>query len=1262
MRIGVALAAALAGAACFAQSSSTLTGQITDQTELIIPGVRITVAGVDNGVRSQTVSDSDGRYLFSGLPPATYTITVELEGFKKTTSRATKVDSGATVRVDLTLIPNDSRQVVEVNADPPLVETDISMVSATVTQKEIESLPIASRNVLDLALTVPGVGGDPGEDEGGIFMDVPTAGAGLIMSGGRAGSSAILADGANATSVGIGRATVTFSPDTIQEIQVIPSTFSARYGSSGGGVIQKVSRAGTNRIRGSLYWYHRNPFLHARQFNRPIEPEERRNEAGLTLSGPIVIPKLYNGRQKTFFFLSVEPKRWFDAIDIYDRFPTQAERQGDFRNSYVAPGQTRPLLYQQVRCTPSPTDCRQLVPMHRPSTTAQYPLFSANDPDPTKRGYVIPKAYFDPLVLKILEDVPLPNMDYDAQGMNYFGTRGVNGGSDRWNLKIDHNITPKNRISGRYTEVPNLADRYRVSKENLFFSYQSDRSLTRQFQFSDAWSVTPRSVNEFRAAYTYSDYSRTAPGELASFNYTKEKFGLPNATDWGYPEFRSGFGTYGLQGGSLGTYVEHQYQIADDFTLIRGRHTFSVGTDWRLLMSNAKSSGGGLRDLCCGLYDWAAAQTNSGNNNTPGGTGGWRFGAFLLGVPNTIDLRSILIPYYYRWKVGSAYIQDDFKVRRNLTLNYGVRWQYNSPRSEKFNRQAAVDFDHPVELRDAEGDLRTITFNYLYSGFGDRSIYLEPLHKLNFEPRFGFAWSPRIFGLKDRRMVLRGGYGISHSPTTGRGRDPIPDFGAGAARSWNYVRWSGNNALPRTQTVNPGFLAGIGRNIPVLRGDPFVLQIPETGVLCHNCPPRDVRVPAGALVAFSNTSASPYIQTWNLTAETQMPGNMVLSVIYMGQKGTHLYSPLIGINNPDPILYQDLLDEGIDPNEAVEDPFGREDNAGNLITTTRVNLLRPIPTAGDVNLAGLTNSNSIYHSGSISLDRRYSKGLMYRVNYTWAKSIDTTSDGNLSGGNVFLWGATRVQNAEDLRSNRAVSLFDTRHRLNFTLIWDLPLGKRRRFLKEGKLNQAAFSNWTVSALGSIVSGLPFAPYMGDANGIPNGASGAERIRPDIVPGVPLVNPRWSKNVANDVPYFNPEAFARPTFGHLGTAARTLDYARNPWKHTLNASLLRDLRPFENQRRYFQFRAEFYNILNHTTFIVPGGDTTSRIFSSAPPVCRTCLSLAGPMPYLVGLGRADFPINTRENLLAANYNQNFGKLWRDRNGKGRVIQLALKFIF
>lgn len=1250
-----------------AQSTGTITGAVTDQLQAAIPGVKITLTAVGTGTRIAAVTNDSGNYTAASLQPVEYIVSAELEGFKKAASKPVKVTPGSAAQVNIVLVPLDAKQVVEVSADPPAIETQISMVSNTVSQKELESMPLASRNVLDLAMTIPGVMGDPGSDEGGIFLDVPSSGSGLNISGGRAGSSAIMADGANATSLGIGRATITFSPDTIQEMNIITSTFSAKYGNSGGGVVQTVSRAGTDTYRGTAYWYHRNPFFAARQFNRPIPAQARRNEEGVTFSGPVWIPKLYKGRGRTWFMVAVEPKQWFDQIDIYDRFPTVEERNGDFRNTWVAPGQVRPKLHQAVRCAPTPQSCQQLLPLHRPSSTAEYPLFSANDPDPSKRGYVIPKNMMDPLALKILEEVPLPNIPFNAQGQNYFGTRGVDGRSRRYMVKVDHNFTPKHRFSSTYRQVPNLSDRFRTSKENYFFSFASDQSITKQGLVNHTWTMSPAAVNEMRASYTFFDSSRTPPGDLAVTNYTKEKFGLPNALSYGYPQFTAGFGTYGLNNGGvngLGQYIEHQYQFSDDFSIVKGKHTLQTGFDYRLGMMNVKSSG--LAYMCCGQYNFAATQTNSGNANTPGGTGGLTFASFLLGVPNGINLRNVLIPYYYRWSNMAAYFQDDWKIKRNLTLNLGMRWQFNSPRWEKWNRQATFDYYNPKELLDNEGDLAGFTFDYLYAGYEGRSRYLEKAFYKNFEPRVGWAWQPAWMPLRRRHLVLRGGYGISHPPITSRGRDPIPDFGVAAAGAWGFLRWQSNTAAPaRTQSEDPRYTITIGRNRPAMTLNPLTVQIPENGRLCVGCRgTQDSRVPAGARVLFANDSKSQYIQTWNLTTQFEAPGALVVSMSYLGQKGTYLLSPLIGINNPDPILFAELLDEGGDPTELIEDPFGRVDAAGNPLQRPRVDYLRPNPLAGDVNIAGRTDSNSIYHAGTLSVDRRMA-GFGIRANYTWAKSIDTSSDASLNSPQLYPWSLSRLQNARDLKANRSVSTFDSRHRVNVAITnWDIPIGRRKRFGGNiGRKTNLLVGDWSISGNFFVQSGLPWAIYLGnsDTNGVPGATGGAERVRPNMMLGVPMRNPRWSKQVANDVPYINPEAFARPGYGEIGNAPRTLDYFRLPWRFSSNASLIKEIRPWREGRRYFTLRGEFYNVTNTVMFNIATGGTSEAMFSAQPALCRNCLSLEGPMPYLFN-ATGVFPIGTREQILATAYNQNFGKLWRDRNGPGRTVQLALRFNF
>jgi len=366
------------------------------------------------------------------------------------------------------------------------------MTGDTVTGKELTDLPLNGRNTLELAMTVAGVQGEMGSDEAGIGYNVPSPGSGLSVNGGRPGMMGIMSDGMNATSIAYSRATVTFSPDNIEEFKVISSSFSAKYGVTGGGIISSVSKSGGQEFHGSVFWFTRNPALTARTFYQPTASGMRRNEMGVTIGGPVRIPKIYNGKGKTFFFASYEPKRRRDETAQWAHVPTVAERNGDFRNSWVSPGATNPLLYQQMDCVDAA--CSGLKAVNRATSTTVYPLFCANCPA-DQVGHVIPKNMLDPVAQKFLSFVPMPNMPYDSQGRNFIGVQGVSSTDDRWNVKVDHNVSANNHLSGRFTDIPNQSNRYNLIRDYyLAQAPPSDQAIMRQAYLSDTQTISPRIV------------------------------------------------------------------------------------------------------------------------------------------------------------------------------------------------------------------------------------------------------------------------------------------------------------------------------------------------------------------------------------------------------------------------------------------------------------------------------------------------------------------------------------------------------------------------------------------------------------------------------------------------------------------------------------------------------------------------------------------------------------------------------------------------
>lgn len=438
--------------------------------------------------------------------------------------------------------------------------------------------------------------------------------------------------------------------------------------------------------------------------------------------------------------------------------------------------------------------------------------------------------------------------------------------------------------------------------------------------------------------------------------------------------------------------------------------------------------------------------------------------------------------------------------------------------------------------------------------------------------------------------------------------------------------------------------------------DPALLALPANGKLCMGCLPVDPRVPSGGITAFDAGGLAPYIQTWNLTVQRQLKAQIVVTVSYLGTKGTHLFSPPLDQNQANLQLFQQAMAMGIDPTQAVPNPYGPG-------TLQQQDLWRPYPAVGRIQVMGVTNSDSIYHAGAIEVQRRFRGGLALRFNYTRAKSIDDTSDSSMDGKSYGLFGVTTLQNPMNLSAERAPSLYDQKHRINYTASYELPVGKGKWPLggSSRKLNLLA-GGWTVNAVGTIYSGYPFAPRLGasDFNGLPDAANGTLQPRADCIAGASFLNPFWSHNVANAVPWYNPAAFSQPAYGAPGNCARTLDYARAPWARTLDASINKVFYPFENRERYVQLRAEFFNVLNHPTFYI-NSDYSRPMFQGNGVLlpAKPTSDLRGPIPYCPGATSGSFPPGSREATLCGSYMPTFGILPQANNLQGRTIQLALK---
>jgi hypothetical protein len=606
---------------------------------------------------------------------------------------------------------------------------------------------------------------------------------------------------------------------------------------------------------------------------------------------------------------------------------------------------------------------------------------------------------------------------------------------------------------------------------------------------------------------------------------------------------------------------------------------------------------------------WQFRVVNSSNNRSTGITnGGNEFASLLIGVPNAVDVRPLLLDYDYRWKSGAVFVQNDWKVRPNLTINLGLRYSLQYPRLEKNNLQGVFrpDLAQPFALTDAQR--RTLATSlgvgvaatapvpgivptsvlvppFAFSGIGGRSRYITPVDYMGFEPRLGFAWSPKMkilgLDLEKRSVVIRGGYGISHAPLTGNNRSPNPDFGGFVTPS--------TLATSSTGTADPTLPIRLSGN-PPLQGTSgtldSILGTDANGLVFLN----SLGIGAFAVDPSKDSGKVPYSSNWNLSVEFEPFRNTVVEVAYVGNKGTHLFLPLININPRNVDFITSLESQGIDAtNASVADPLGRRNLQGSVITISRASVLSTYLGFDPLNSYFDPRATSIRHAGYIDVRRRVGRGLTFTANYTYGKGIDTASDAS-PDTRVLSTGQARgqVSLGAPLNSDRSISTFDIKNNFSSTFIWDVPIGRKRSFLTDApKVVDAILGSWTMSGVFRMPGGTPFLPFITDPNKL-GGVLFNRVVRPDIVPGVPLRNPLWTRDcpVGNGCePYINPAAFMRPVKGTLGNAPRSLDI-RPPRQEFFDFSLSKDFPwPFANKegKRRINFRVDFINAFNHPNF-------------------------------------------------------------------------------
>lgn len=729
-------------------------------------------------------------------------------------------------------------------------------------------------------------------------------------------------------------------------------------------------------------------------------------------------------------------------------------------------------------------------------------------------------------------------------------------------------------------------------------------SASEQYLFGDTHIFSPTVVNDLKLNYTRGNYSLTDPPAYFDRSLARE-LGLPAITAAGLPRFETGSGfVIGNNNQSgVGRTIDEGFNIANTLSYTRGNMTMKFGADLRqqrvTLARIAEAAGGN--------YVFNAAQTNS-NGLTSGGQGGLAFASFLMGLPNAVTLRGAVIPYYYRWNSAAFFYQNDWKIKPNLTLNLGVRYGVQLPRTEKFDRQGALllDEQETLTLTDAQrrsiatglgfattapvpADVPTTTqvVPFGFSGRGGRSRYLTRIDKNDFEPRFGFSYAPQLFGLNgldDRPLVIRGGYGISHVVLTGFDRNANPDF-AVPTEAFNQ---DNPNAV-----VNQSAFLRLSSNVPnLIPSASGYIPFPEKGILSG----ADAIRFAGSAFAVAPDFEVPYVQSFNFSLSYEFLRNTSVEFAYVGLKGTNLFNNPLNINTRPFEAVEAIINRNLEPNTTVTNPIT---GTG---TVQRGSLVSPFIGLDRLNVRFEPSVNSIRHAGYVSVQRRFAQSLAFTANYTFGKSIDEASDaGGDLGTGVFSGGSARGAQTSfggTRRNERAVSSYDIKHAFAATANYELPFGRGRAFFRDAPgIVDALFGGYTINAIARVQSGYPIQVFLSDTNRLGVGTSGDARVRPNIVAGVPLRNPLYSDKCPFPPcePILNPAAFIRPPKGELGNAPRTFDSVRTPMRENLDISLHKNFYFSENRSRSVQLRLTAINVFNHPNFNYQGG--SGNIFNA-----------------------------------------------------------------
>lgn len=1158
-------------------NNGSISGSVTDPSGAAVAGATITAKNDATGLTVTVKSTDAGLYSLPNLPPGNYTISAELTGFQKYEHTGVTVQIATTTNLDVSLTMGAVTQTVTVKGGAPLIQTSTSSVTTNVQTQLISNLPLevggTIRNPVQFITLVPGFVGGVGNDPGSNSTDD------YKLNGGQEGGTDILVDGVSISLVSPNtQQNKGISPEALQEFTVLQSNFSAEYGQSGDSIVNLSVKSGTNQLHGTVYDFLRNRVLDASGWTNntacngnPIcpKPLDTQNDFGFLVSGPVVLPKIYDGHNKTFFMFDYEGFRFSTAGTNVTSYPTTAFRNGDFSSLC-------PAYDSAGFCAPTGTAAG--AQLFDPGTGAFIPGNNlANDPN-FQASSVMTNVF------KLLPPPANSGITNNIVESSQSQTR-----ANLWDLKVDQIISDKQRLSFGF-DWDNTNTGYFVPQDLLQGSQTPQN--TRYTRFNHEYIFTPSLLNHFLIGF-----SRRFRGELSNGigqNYP-QKLGLGGVQNTTFPciQFNSSPYFQVLNNCGDSEFADNVYQVDDSISWIHGKHNFKFGGELRALQFNARRL-----TTSSGEFDFDPAETSGATCGSaafqaahPGVSCGDAVASSLFGLVH----RGVLNYGQFsgvRYKNYAFYAQDNYKVTSHLTLNLGLRYDYDIPASEAFNRFSAVD---PTLANPGAGG---ILGAYTYFGTGPgRNGRKRPqnTYAKGFGPRVGFAYS-----INDK-TVIRGGYGIFYEPLkegSFADQDSLGFFNRETLASPPVAPFQIDNGFPHLLPPSGPFTPD-GQN-----GNSGVILVPP------------------------NSARPGDIQSWNLDVERQISNSMMVSVAYVGSKGTHLPALNIIPNQVNPSWLGLGNELGMDASCLAAGTCPNSLAAGVALpyagfSGSVAQALRPFPQYGDFNQEDNSftpdrTGNSTYHSMQTRITKRFSEGLSFLVSYTISKNI-TDADSMGPGVSGFIGTNAYIgQNSFDRRAEKAVSELDTPQSLVVSFFQDIPLGRGKRYLSNAGIADRLVSGWYVGGILHYNSGIPtavYAPCSGTAGAVLfAGCEFTGIARANIVSGVPQTNKSGNFQPAA-TPFFNPNAFAVPAPFTFGNEPRSLDHARTFGGRNEDITLGKKTRLF-GEKATLDFRAEFFNIFNRHIYQAPGGFATplGTPFQAAGSDPANC-----PGPFSCGFG-------------------------------------------